>query len=320
MREGGGGNRTERRGAFHTPHWVWKGRRVQTQSSLCALCYAGEKREGTDGKSKWLDHWKLEKQDKCHYQFRLSCFLTCICSRRGFSGPPMFARWLMSACAQSNQIQQLKNTNSKWYFGVLFSGFWDESATRIWNANLFPRWIAWQGCDAKAGQHKNRPVSKCFFFSSFFFLLHLFSHSFSGHHTYNLWEKLTKKNSWVTEIQYIEYKSYSNYPPRPSDHVSHIQDFIDVSDVSYYLYFYIFFSFSLTTFLCHACGRVSVWSPYWPEPCWWWKRVAKHWRRVPGGHPVSDWPSVPSDPACGPGDAHCSLTAVGSRNKRNSSS
>lgn len=172
MREGGGGNRTERRGAFHTPHWVWKGRRVQTQSSLCALCYAGEKREGTDGKSKWLDHWKLEKQDKCHYQFRLSCFLTCICSRRGFSGPPMFARWLMSACAQSNQIQQLKkNTNSKWYFGVLFSGFWDESATRIWNANLFPRWIAWQGCDAKAGQHKNRPVSKCFFFfppSSFF--------------------------------------------------------------------------------------------------------------------------------------------------------
>lgn len=106
MRRGGDGNRTERRGAFHTPHWVWKGRRVQTQSSLCALCYAGEKREGTDGKSKWLDHWKLEKQDKCHYQFRLSCFLTFICSRRGFfSWPPMFARRVMGACAQSNQIQ-----------------------------------------------------------------------------------------------------------------------------------------------------------------------------------------------------------------------
>lgn len=53
--EGGGGCIGQGRGAFHTPHWVWNGRIAQTQSSLCALCYAGEKREGTDGKSNdWL--------------------------------------------------------------------------------------------------------------------------------------------------------------------------------------------------------------------------------------------------------------------------
>ena len=123
MRQGGGGNGTGRRGAFHTPHWVWKGRRAQTQSSLCARRYAGEKREGTDGKSKWLDHWKLEKQDKCHYQFRLGCFLlTFVYSCLGRSWPLMSARWVMSSCAQCNQIKtnNLKmNTNYKWYIGVL---------------------------------------------------------------------------------------------------------------------------------------------------------------------------------------------------------
>ena len=54
--QGAVGNRTGGRSAFHTPHWVWNGRRVQTQSSLCAPCYSGEKREGTDGKSKWMHH------------------------------------------------------------------------------------------------------------------------------------------------------------------------------------------------------------------------------------------------------------------------
>lgn len=191
MRRGGDGNRTGRRGAFHTPHWVWKGRRVQTQSSLCALCYAGEKWEGTDGKSKWLDHWKLEKQDKCHYQFRLSCFLTFICSHWGFSWPPMFARWVMSVCARSNQHLK-KNSNYKWYFGLLFSGFQNESDTWCWNASLFPRWIAWQGCDAKAVQYKNRPVSKCFSF----FQLHLFHTVLVPITHINLWE-----NQWKRDTQ-----------------------------------------------------------------------------------------------------------------------
>ena len=49
---------------------------------------------------------------------------------------------------------------------------------------------------------------------------------------------------------------------------------------------------------------------HWPEPCWWWRRAARHWRRVPGGPPESGWPSAPSDPACEPADAHCSQMAA----------
>ena len=198
MRQGGGGNRTERRGAFHTPHWVWKGRRVQTQSSLCALCYAGEKREGTDGKSKWLDHWKLEKQDKCHYQFRLSCFLTFIYSRWGFSRPLMFVRWLMSVCAQSNQNQQLKmNTNYKWYFCVLFSGFWSESQPH--EAEMPIYFLVGSLGKTVTPRLANTKIDR--YPSVFFFLLHL-PHTVLVPITHiNLWENWYKKKNWVTNIR-----------------------------------------------------------------------------------------------------------------------
>lgn len=53
-----------------------------------------------------------------------------------------------------------------------------------------------------------------------------------------------------------------------------------------------------------------------PVPCWWWKRVARCWRTTPGGPPGSDWPSAPSSRPCGPGDAHCSLTAVDSKGQQ----
>lgn len=53
-----------------------------------------------------------------------------------------------------------------------------------------------------------------------------------------------------------------------------------------------------------------------PAPCWWWKRAARCWRTAPGGLPRSDWPSVPSSRACGPGDARCSLTATDGKEQR----
>lgn len=76
---------------------------------------------------------------------------------------------------------------------------------------------------------------------------------------------------------------------------------------------YLLFSFPLTTSVMSVVESGSLSSP---EPCWWWKRVAKHWRRGPGGLPASDWPSVPSDRACEPGDAHCSLMATNSRGQQ----
>lgn len=104
MRQGGGGNRTERRGAFHTPHWVWKQRRTAIVKSLCCslLRYAGRETRGHRWEINMTHHWKLEKQDKCHYQFRLSFFLTFIYSDWGFSLPLMFVCRVMSAHTLSN--------------------------------------------------------------------------------------------------------------------------------------------------------------------------------------------------------------------------
>lgn len=68
------------------------------------------------------------------------------------------------------------------------------------------------------------------------------------------------------------------------------------------------FSFFLS--LCLS-WNLSVWTPTpsLPEPCWWWRRAARRWRRAPAGPPESDWPSVPSARACEPGAARCSPTA-----------
>lgn len=69
------------------------------------------------------------------------------------------------------------------------------------------------------------------------------------------------------------------------------------------------------------CSRQLLWfcilPPLWqiteslslPEPCWWWRRAARRWRRAPAGPPESGWPWAPSARACEPGDARCSPTA-----------
>lgn len=88
--------------SFHTPHWVRKRKEsAGTVKSLCSVLCRGEVR-GHRWEIKMtgsLKAWK--KQDKCHYQFRLSCFLTFVYSRRGFSGSSLFVCWVISVYIHS---------------------------------------------------------------------------------------------------------------------------------------------------------------------------------------------------------------------------
>jgi len=218
-----------------------------------------------------------------------------------------------------------------------------ESAAQSWNANLFTRWITWQGCDAKAGRYKNRPVSKCFF-SFFPFLSFAFiSHCFGARHKYmfarklkpppqksqgdsDLWNRAksysrgekatTYFKCWLKMLGILKVEKHSPIREGHMERSTHPRFVRCIILAANILRCSCVYRFHLATFLCHACGSQCLVPPYWPGPCLWWKRAAKRWRRVPRGLRGSGWPLGPSDPACEQDAAHCSLTAVDSGEKR----
>lgn len=130
---------------------------------------AGEKREGTDGKSKmtgWLRarHTGLE----CHYQFKQSCFLTFIYSCRRYRLLTCFfflMKWSRMATYKLSFKKKNIHQAINGAFGSLFS-LNLEWVRRTQMKSISPLDGFGKCCDAIAGQHRNRAVSKCCF--SFF--------------------------------------------------------------------------------------------------------------------------------------------------------
>lgn len=66
-----------------------KGERRHSQVSVLCVMQGRSERAQMGNQNDWITE-SLKKQDKCHYQFRLSCFLTFVYSQRGFSGSSLF--------------------------------------------------------------------------------------------------------------------------------------------------------------------------------------------------------------------------------------